>query len=319
MLVSLLWILEQTEDFIDNELAGIVRAIECYSSGELRRSKKRILAWGPAERVWRREKLGPLKPDFLGAEASEPKLSPEEISEIFDRDGDKVLITGLDDVDGVTVRILWEEARKRGIPVVALADNDKNIAARLFDSKKNVFLPDRLLVPSLACIEDIERNGLDSGFAVLCRNCHLFRMEVSPAIFKDCRKTWGAVSDETVVLFVSLVGREMSGFGRPVLFDEVVMLEKVVSALDSGRIEENSGPKIKKPRLVVRPHPRENTEKFDWLTQHQCSFPIVLSDAGSPTDAIMSADIVVGVPCAMLEEAQVRGQTVHFLTSNGID
>ncbi|WP_338186418.1 hypothetical protein [Thalassospira tepidiphila] len=316
MLAALFWMLGQNEDMVDIALERFVRAIDGYSLEELRQSNKRVIAWGAAEQVWRREGVEGF--DIFSAGALEAHITREQVSKIFDQHRKQILITGLDDVDAITVRLMWEEARARGIPIIILADNDKNIAARLRDSKTNIFLPDKLLAPSPACIEDIQRSGLDIGFAELCTNLHLFRMKLSPASFVDCRNNWGAASDETVVLFVSLVGREMVGLGRPVLFDEVVLLENVIASLEHGRLEEDLGPKVSKPRLIVRPHPREDLAKFDWLNQYQGSFPIVLSGAGSPTDAIMSADIIVGIQCAMLEEAQVRGQSVHFLSTNGI-
>ncbi len=318
MLAAFCWMLENKDLDVVKKLEPLCRGLTGYGLADLRGFPKRVFAWGAAREVWQRCIFNTPDLTFLDHETRDVSAMRVEVSQLMEAaNSDLILLTGLDDVDGVRGRLFWEEARRLGGAVIALADNDKNISIRLTDASGSRFLPDQLLIHSDAALADVLHLG--RNFVRLGPNFHILRTKNEAVDHYNCRPIWGVRETETVILFVSLVGREMRNTGRSVDFDEVVLLRRLIDSLKNGRFEDSSGPEIDLPRLVVRPHPREDITKFEWLSTAALPFPVLISAEGAPADAILSADWVVGINCAMLEEAEARGIPTHFLSSNGLD
>lgn len=228
-----------------------------------------------------------------------------------------VLISGLDDVDAKGSRCLQAGARDRGVPVICMADNHVNLAIRCKSAKNAEFFPDRLGVLAEEDKVELRSIGFPESFLFVVPNFHKLRLAVCDRAFVDCREHWGVREGEVVVLFPSLVGKEMELLGRKPPFDEVAILKRLVNQLANSKsfppgYSEFIVPALQNIHLIVRPHPRENIAKFKWLEEAE-GVRITLSSYASSRDAILSTDWVVGIDCGLVDDAKVLGAKTYVL------
>jgi hypothetical protein len=59
--------------------------------------------------------------------------------------------------------------------------------------------------------------------------------------------------------------------------------------------------------VVIRPHPRDTLGKYD--RYRRAAAPgVIVSDQGAPLEAILAADLVLGMDSALLFEARTLGR-----------
>ncbi|KZB70933.1 MULTISPECIES: hypothetical protein [Thalassospira] len=228
---------------------------------------------------------------------------------VVDRIRPELLITGLDDVDAVRVRALWAQARANNVPIICLADVNFNINIRLKDIKGEDFIPHLLIVPTSTESRSASAHEVfKTQRVVFFDQLHEATLDTDDSRSMDCREAWAVGKDATVILYPSLVGRELRGKGRNVEFDEVLTAERLARLIGEGKMDElGVTDQIKNPHLIIRPHPRENAGKYSYMLEKEFGVLISVSDFGSAKDAMLSADYIIGLPGGFIAEARLRG------------
>ena len=216
------------------------------------------------------------------------------------------VVTGTSDVDEDLDRVLWAAARSAGIESHVFLDHPANLAARFREASGETLFPDKLYAPDEGYRAVLAAAGVDFPGLRIAGTIHENRLAAGrSAAFAargQLRALWGATDSDRVVLFASECGREMEAVGRKAPYDEIVELVKYTESLT--RNGEDA-----KTILVVRPHPRDVAGKYDaWSKAPPATLRRVVSAAGAPAEAILAADLVVGMDSTMLREARVLGR-----------
>lgn len=229
-------------------------------------------------------------------------LSPEKVLE---EQRCEALISGMDDEDALRSRQYWRAARKLGLPIIFITDNDNNLALRSRDDCGEAFCPDLFLLTH-GGKEELIKAGFPAAQIQEIPDLHRLRLQADAANYTSLRSRWGVTEGETVILFASVCFHEMSEF-RDFPIDEIEVLNQLISSLEQKKMPDGS--LVPKPRLVIRPHPREKEDKFiDYLDNDK--LPVVVSRDGTSKDAILSADAIVGMPTALVDEARLLNKPV---------
>ncbi|GAB4192643.1 MAG: hypothetical protein OHK0024_32830 [Thalassobaculales bacterium] len=208
-----------------------------------------------------------------------------------------LLVTGTTDVDDRTDWALWAAARAAGVPSACLLDRGTDVEHRF--PPDPAAWPDRVLVPDEAAAALCRAFGIPAGALHVCGDLHLERLKrrgVDGARAAALRARWAGPGP--VVLFASECLAEMRAAGKPIPVDEFDVLAALI-ARSTGTV-------------VIRPHPRDTPGKYDaW--RREAGPRVLVSEEGSPAEAILAADVVAGITSTMLDEAAALGRPVERL------
>jgi hypothetical protein len=210
-----------------------------------------------------------------------------------------VLLTATSD-NGIDLERRFVAAAKRlGTPSVGVLDFGSNYRRR-FDRDG-----ERLVVPDIVAVTDertraelVEAGAPASAIRVTGQPAFdalgAVRSRFSAERRRVLRTSLGVADDDLLVLFASqpLKGRYDDQYG----FDEESVLADVLRALD--RLAPPPGQRLV---LLIRPHPRESSEKFDPYAGERAS--VHVSSAGDRREWVLASDLVVGMNSALLVEA----------------
>lgn len=266
------------------------------------------LALGPAEKVFARAGIRfDAPPAFLVDRASR-HAREAACAEFFGRRNVGAVVTGTSDIDSDIERVLWSAARACGLSSHVFLDHPANLRARFSERDGSLVLPDHFYVPdarygAALAHADIAASSMRVFGPVYDRALHAERSQALKARDR-LRSLWRAAEGDRVVLFASECGREMAEHGRPAAYDEMDVLARFAEELASASTTV----------LVVRPHPRDGVGKYDaWRAAAPPLLRACVSDAGSPAEAILAADLVVGMDSTMLREARALGRAFRSL------
>ena len=107
-------------------------------------------------------------------------------------------------------------------------------------------------------------------------------------------------------------GREMAALGRPAPYDEVETLDRLLTSIECGEVIGGIEAETRPTLVVVRPHPRDIADKFDAVIANRKA-RVIVSAAGTPSEAIMAADLSAGMYSMLLREAKALGRPVVSL------
>lgn len=215
------------------------------------------------------------------------------------------LVTGLDDIDAVVSRKFWEAARKLGIPIIVITDNDINLKLRCVDSRGQPFWPDDILARNATALTELPHEIVTVEGDIY----HAYLQRQGPSQL-DLRAVWGVTREETVVLFVSQNCQEMKEAGRVTEYNEYEQLQKLLDWLKSGFFPPCKP--IENPVLLIRLHPRDHRDKYKEYIATQ-GLKVIISQVGTPIDVIANVDFVAGMKSALMEEAELMGREVVSL------
>jgi hypothetical protein len=209
-------------------------------------------------------------------------------------------------------------ARRRGTPSGAVIDQAVNAAHRFSggDDDALAFAPDMLFVPDAAARATFAALGLADSRIALVGNPHHDRVrQRAAALRQQDRKAlrWrlfpGADPAATLVLFASEVGyvvnpeaaqwvaeNRFRGRGS-VTFRSAVVLEELLDACAT---------LPSRPGVVLRLHPKNTRAEFAAYERELAA----VSAGGDPLEAVLAADLVVGMSSALLEDAWLAGARV---------
>lgn len=221
------------------------------------------------------------------------------------------LLTATGDVDDDTPQQSWRRAREAGCPSHAFIDCGINVARRFHDAGGALSRPDFVYVPDAACLADLtgivalEQVELIPDLVVWIARRELAAATAGAA---RLRESWRRGRDRPVLLFVSENVAELAALGRPSAYGELDNLERLRACL-RGEVE-IAGIERRDWLLVIRPHPKEAAGKFAAYEGDA-----LVSREGSSAEAILAADLVVGMRSTLLREAADAGRPVISLVS----
>lgn len=228
-----------------------------------------------------------------------------------------IVLTGTSDIDEATDCALWRAATRAGIPSIAIVDHESSAGFRFQDASGPIW-PDHILVPDAKVADAVRATGAPDTSIIETGNLHIARTArrrdaTSSDIIAELRSNWGAQANDRVFLFASECSREMAALGRSASYDEVALLASLADELAEGGAV---GPLANNPAetlLVVRHHPRDDSEKYAYVTV-QPPLRMTCSEAGTPEEAILASDLVIGMQSSLLLEAAALGVPAHSLT-----
>lgn len=223
--------------------------------------------------------------------------------------GREAVLTATADVDDETDKDLWQAARSQGIASHAFVDGDFNVIRRFRRRDGALVWPDFVYVPGPTCARSLleggfapERLTIIPDFALAVQSRRAVDAETGA---RRLRAQWlGGDGDRRVVLFASENVRELVALGKPQVYSEFDCLEILVDAL-AGRRLVAGVPSDPEALVVVRPHPKEAPDKF---ASYERAGRVRVSTAGQPAEAILAADLVVGMRSTLLREAEAIGR-----------
>ncbi|HVW20871.1 MAG TPA: hypothetical protein VHC86_06615 [Opitutaceae bacterium] len=224
--------------------------------------------------------------------------------------GAAMLLTATSCNDKNWERTAIAEARRRGIPSIAVLDFWSNYAARFACGRGSPpIFPDLIVAMDERARLEMAAAGIPAEIIVVAGQPAFDDLAAERAGFtaghrSQLREEQGVPSTAMVALFASQPMQAATGEGPG--FDELEVLAATVHAFESA-IQSNGV----RPWLVVRPHPRENCRKFADIRSDLV--PVVVSSAGTGRQAAMAADLVVGMNSALLAEACFLGCAVISL------
>lgn len=239
------------------------------------------------------------------------------IHRLLVRHSPRAVLTGTSDIDDDDDIALWRMAARFGIPSYAVVDSPASIRARFTDRDGEICFPTEILAPTQAARDEIIALGARPSSVAVAGQIHLDRLRAE-AFFRDStaanrlRVLWGAGLGDNVILFASECGREMAAQGRPSPYDEVETLGRLLDAVERGETIGHIETETRPTLVVVRPHPRDLAEKFDEVLAGRKA-RVIVSPAGTPSEAIMAADLVAGMNSMLLHEAKALGRPVVSL------
>lgn len=216
------------------------------------------------------------------------------------------VVTGTDDIDELDTKRLWKSAKTIGLPVCVILDNNINLEDRFIDSDGDLCIPDLVFVLDKESRAHFISEGIPHKQICVTENLHHLRLKLLNSVnakqHPSLRGVWGVSSEARVVLFASENTTEMAAFGRMPNWDECACLRQLIADIGHGKplggLDLNKYP----ISIVVRPHPRDRAGKYDEFVREGAP-SVIVSKAGTSSEAIWSADLVVGKNSALLDEA----------------
>lgn len=207
-------------------------------------------------------------------------------------------------------------ARRQGIPSVAVLDFWSNYAAR-FGSEP--ILPDKIAVMDVQAREEMIAEGFDAERLVVTGQPAFDELLSWGDTFteqrcREVRSLVGATDGDLLVVFASQPFSILCQPGAGQVFPSPGYDERMVAALLLQGLETIADESSCKIVLAIRPHPREDAANLRHL--HSDRVRIHVGSEGDSREAIVAADLVVGMNSALLVEACYLGCPVVSLQPN---
>lgn len=255
----------------------------------------RALAYRFAKKVFAREGI---------AFASAPEtLTAEDTVTLLRAVRPACLLTGTTVGDVELEKRFIAAARTEGVPSVAVVDYWSNYALR-FET-----LPDQIAVIDNAMCAEMIAEGFAAARLVVTGAPHWDGLGRAREAFTPHRRAAlrvraGIRDAEYLVLFASQPLADMYGAGTAASgglgYTECTVLSQLIDVLEDLSARPDTG-----IVLVVRPHPREQAEKYDDLRGRNIRIRVIAE--GSGRDWAMASDLVTGMSTELLVEASLLG------------
>lgn len=207
-------------------------------------------------------------------------------------------------------------ARARGITSVAVLDFWSNYRPR-FGAEGSGF-PDRIAIMDAQAREEMLAEGFEAERLIITGQPafdELLTWSESWTAERrhSARAEMGAGEEDLLVVFAS---QPFSTLCRPgaEIFPSPGYDERVVAALLVQALEKIAAESQRRIVLAIRPHPREDAANLRHLRSDR--FPIHIGNEGDSREAVVAADLVVGMNSALLVEACYLGCLVVSLQPN---
>lgn len=200
-----------------------------------------------------------------------------------------------------------EEATVRGIPSLAVLDFWANYKMRFISSRTGqMILPQKIAVMDECALREMSEQGIDSSRIVVTGQPAFDN--ATPSVTLTARQELDISRKGLRVLFVSqtlIPGMDTSnplypGFTKRTVLPDLLAALNLVQKKCKNRIS-----------LIVRPHPRETDETFDWIEAGNVNVQIVRE--GSSHELASTCDLIVGLNSILLMECCLMGLPVLSL------
>lgn len=267
-----------------------------------RRVSVRALAYREAHGIW--EKRG------LGHQELKTPWDPSSAARHLEEAGASLLLAGTSFNDIGMEKHFTTSARLMGLPSLAVLDFWSNYAVRFSNQGRDLAcVPDRIAVMDDWAVKEMVKEGFSPSCLVVTGqpardDLAGWRVRFTPEIRRVTRLRLGAAEGELLVVFASqplsgLFGTDQS---NPLFcgYDEQRVARALLQALE--HIAQRSCRSI---GLVIRPHPRESPDSFNWVRGQLVR--VLVSGEGESRNVAMSADLVTGMNTVLLVEACYLG------------
>jgi hypothetical protein len=223
------------------------------------------------------------------------------------------LLTATSDFDDDTPQRAWRSARAAGCESHAFVDCEANVANRFRDRAGATSVPDHVYVPNALCLPGLQGIVPDERITLipdLIPWLGLRDLAAAALGAERLRRMWQQGADKPILMFVSENVSEMAALGRDSPYSEFDCLDRLLACLR--REGDIAGIEHRDWQLVIRPHPKEASGKFSAYAGQA-----VISRDGNSAEAILAADIIVGMRSTLLREAMEAGKPVVSLVDCG--
>ena len=217
----------------------------------------------------------------------------------------------------MTERYLWQWARERKIPSLALLDQWQNYALRFSGPEPGQelkWLPDRILVMDETARREMIAEGLPDDRIVITGQPAFDEIRRSQtereSRVEEFRQRVGLPEGGRTVVFAA--ERLKEHFGEKLGYDEDTTLRFLGDVLHSAMV---LGPS--RPSLLVKLHPQNGPEDFAWCRNEWSGLKIrFCASELTALETIAAADLVVGMSSVMLLESILCGKPTVSLELN---
>lgn len=198
-------------------------------------------------------------------------------------------------------------ARQSSCPSLGVLDYWSNYAARFVDENGDIkCAPDALTVMDERAATEVRAAGVPSELTITGQpafdRLSVHRQGFGADTRLAVRDALGAGPDDLLILFVSQPLDDLYGDAKSRIgFNQHEVLELVMRTL-------MQLPADRRPTLAVRRHPRERVSPMP-----ATALRIVLDETPNRLDAVLAADLVVGMNSVLLLEASYLGAAVLSL------
>ncbi|WNK01375.1 hypothetical protein L2D14_08060 [Thalassospiraceae bacterium LMO-JJ14] len=213
----------------------------------------------------------------------------------FDTIAPDLLVTGTSRFDTFE-HDLWNLAKKRGIPSVAVLDASYNLKMRFERGQELNAQPDILALVDEQSRADIQTESWCSARLEVVGQPHLENVAETLHV----RRAGRTAGSPPMLLFASEAFREVINPHRPIGFDQFSVAESVLTGLRS----------LNRPqRLVIKRHPIEPSDTWAaWIKEHAANGPVEVELSEADTNDLLAvADGVIGMSSGLLLEAAAAG------------
>lgn len=253
------------------------------------------------------------------------RCTQEEIKGFVEKGRFDAVMTGTSAEDR-TERFIWKAAAELGVPSLAVLDQWINYGIRFSEygiserekylkDKRHPYLPDKVLVMDELARKEAVKEGLEEARIVITGQPHFeavvrYAKRLSLSEREAARAAVGAEATDTIVAFASEpISQDYGKDGRtPYLgYDEKSVLTDISETLLSLL------PLLKeKVIVVVKPHPRENTDNFSRLPAELAGGRIRFKVTRTIESLLLASvsDVVCGMSSMFLIESAILGKPV---------
>jgi hypothetical protein len=240
---------------------------------------------------------------ILGADA-ERVLNPDSAEARRALESSDVLLTGTSWPPTREIA-LWKEARRAGIPSVAVLDYWSNYRARFLHGRRPVW-PERIAVMDTVAAAQARAEGVPAERLVVTGQPYLEQR------WRELEARRWPKADLRHVAYLSQPLSARPG-RRRVAFDEFAGLRLLARSLDALNAR-GEAPWT----LLIRPHPKDDRARLAATARRVCRRTTwTLEKSGAPPDATLhAAGMLVGLDTMLLVEAELAGKPVVRLTKS---
>lgn len=224
-----------------------------------------------------------------------------------------VVLVGSDAGRHVEKHVIRAAARI-DVPSIMFVDFWSNYTARFID-KKGAVLPDAVAVLDTKMAEDLITQGIPGEHIYVTGSPALGQAVIELETYDEIqrvrlRRQVGVEEEEICVLFISTPGTKEDYGDEPLLSGQphslFTIVEDVIESLTHSVLLDK-----KKIHLFIRPHPRESVSSFKGLMSEHLR--VSTSRESRTFDALIIADLVIGLDSVLLIEALMAGQKILCL------
>jgi hypothetical protein len=201
-------------------------------------------------------------------------------------------------------KIIWRNARARGIKTMAFLDQWQNYAQRFsgVSGEENLaYLPDLINCINKTALEEMAAEGFGRDILLPLGHPSLssLRERAAASGRDEMRRKAGLPADKKMVVFVSEPIEEHYGLTRGYIQYSALefFLENIYQAEASSF-------------LVVKLHPKDDPNKYSTIVKKLNGAALVIQSELTPLETVVVADEVYGMSSIMLIEAFILGKPV---------